>query len=117
MDVASRKRNDDGAFVLYVELEFTNARAAKELVRAWRECADWCRTRERGLLQDSQYALQRLQAQLLVQQQVAGKAWQHGVPADTEKQMSFHADLLTFANKVETKPLWPSRSSPPHHHM
>ena len=26
------------------------ARAAKELVRAWRECADWCRTRERGLL-------------------------------------------------------------------
>ena len=50
VDVASRKRNDDGAFVLYVELEFTNARAAKELVRAWRECADWCRTRERGLL-------------------------------------------------------------------
>ena len=41
--------------------------------------------------------LQRLQAQLLVQQQVAGKAWQHGVPADTEKQMSFHADLLSFA--------------------
>ena len=35
---------------MYVELEFTNARAAKELVRAWRECADWCRTRERGLL-------------------------------------------------------------------
>ena len=42
--------DDNGAFVLYVELEFTNARAAKELVRAWRECADWCRTRERGLL-------------------------------------------------------------------
>ena len=86
-------------------------------------CASGCRpsrqAREgaRGLLQDSQYALQRLQAQLLVQQQVAGKAWQHGVPADTEKQMSFHADLLSFANRVETKPLWPSRSSPPHHHM
>ena len=50
VDVASRTRNDDGAFVLYVELEFTNARAAEALVRAWRECADWCRTHERGLL-------------------------------------------------------------------
>ena len=89
----------------------------RDSMRLRLQTVETARERERGLLQDSQYALQRLQAQLLVQQQVAGKAWQHGVPADTEKQMSFHADLLSFANKVETKPLWPSRSSPPHHHM
>ena len=44
-----RTRNAPGAFVLHVELEFTNENAAKTLVDAWSECADWCRTREKTL--------------------------------------------------------------------
>ena len=46
LGTGARGRNAPGAFVLHVELEFTNERAAKELVEAWAECADWCRKHE-----------------------------------------------------------------------
>jgi len=41
-----RERNAPGAFVLHVELEFTNERAVKELLDAWAACAEWCRKHE-----------------------------------------------------------------------
>ena len=48
--VGTRPRNSPGAFVLHVELEFKTEAAARELVKAWARCADWCRANEAGLL-------------------------------------------------------------------
>jgi quinol monooxygenase YgiN len=45
-----RRKNTEPAFVLHVELVFSSAAKADELVKAWARCADWCRTNEAGLL-------------------------------------------------------------------